>query len=152
MSNVLESYIQQFAKLTGGYYEFISTYGRAWTPKPNPDWLKLGRAKMCYENAGRIALQREDLIYVEGVALRLIPVPHAWLVTLDGDVIDPTWQSPETCQYFGLAFKRDYLAQNILTTETWGIMGEFVPDDLIENPLPAMHPLFVREKAINTAE
>jgi hypothetical protein len=80
--------------------------------------------KMCYRNSAEIALQRPDLTYVEGYAFADIPLPfpvaHAWLVTDDGLVVDPTWDAG--FEYFGIPFTIDKLTQYLLLTEEYGFL------------------------------
>lgn len=56
------------------------------------------RRKECYANCMRIRNRHPEYQYVEGWAIHLIPVEHAWLVGPDGRVVDPTWclQEPLT--------------------------------------------------------
>lgn len=85
--------------------------------KKPPRWLRLGPAKGCYSNSAHYALNRTDVTYVEGYAIDLvgpaIPIEHAWLVSQDGKVIDPTWSRSADYFYFGIAFKSAAVAQMI---------------------------------------
>lgn len=75
--------------------------------------LPRGKAKACYANATACALSRNDLYYAEGYGIDPrfpIPFEHAWLVDSSGSVLDPTWTNAEDHLYFGVAFKRDFLA------------------------------------------
>jgi hypothetical protein len=90
-----------------------------------------GRAKECFMNAASAVVfeSSTDLRYVEGYAASIIPIHHAWLVTPNGEVIDPTWagqishgvtMSPGS-EYFGIAFDTDWLRAHLLRTEVWGV-------------------------------
>lgn len=59
----------------------------------------------CFRNCALIALKHPELTYVEGMACKLIPVQHAWLVNAEGEVIDPTYvltEEYENTDYFGV--------------------------------------------------
>ena len=86
--------------------------------------LPRGRRNNCYVNASACALTRDDLFYVEGYGIDpLFPIPfeHAWLVDASGTVWDPTWQEASRHIYFGIPFKRDFLAN--MLTHSGGVCG-----------------------------
>lgn len=59
----------------------------------------------CFDNAQRLALRfPEELRYVEGIAMNLLPTMHAWCITADGTVVDPTWAELDhpSAAYFGV--------------------------------------------------
>lgn len=84
------------------------THGREFTPAPLPAHVERGLPKFCFWNAQRLAgRSRGKLRYVEGFGLRPMlgfPFHHAWCVDADGRVVDPTWDNPEVCEYFGVPF------------------------------------------------
>lgn len=47
---------------------------------------------MCFSNSLSIARKLDGYQYYEGFATCMIPVEHAWIVSPEGKVIDPTWQ------------------------------------------------------------
>lgn len=50
----------------------------------------------CYDNAYWLATRSKgELRYVEGLATRYITTDHAWCVTANGTVVDPTWAELE---------------------------------------------------------
>lgn len=73
---------------------------------------KLMRAKQCFRNAQKYAATHKRVRYVEGYALSIMPVEHAWCIDQDEDVIDPTWgdeyaitgEARPPADYFGIAF------------------------------------------------
>jgi hypothetical protein len=72
--------------------EFLLRHGTFFTASTTlPPSVKPMRLQQCFENAFRIARRTEAFHYVEGIALDMIPVPHAWLIDANGTVIDPTW-------------------------------------------------------------
>lgn len=70
---------------------FVLERGRFFDP---PQTLRFGfkmmKPQRCFYNAYVLAREK-SVTYVEGFAVGVIPVHHAWVVTKDGDVVDPTW-------------------------------------------------------------
>lgn len=121
----------------------VAEHGRSYPPptaERNAQLMDIhgvepGRMKQCFENAGRHMIDDNELTYVEGYAfahkLKGIPVHHAWLVTPDGEVIDPTWGSHNPgfrgeryepgIAYHGIPIKRDFLMKHLVRTGTWGV-------------------------------
>lgn len=56
-----------------------------------------GRPRMCFDNAFKLA-KRFKLTYVEGYAMNIIPVHHAWCVDAEGKIIDNTWDGTRTAK------------------------------------------------------
>lgn len=88
--------------------KLVIAQGRAFIPAPRPTGLTRREVKWCFHNALQLARADRSLTYVEGFAAGLTVTDHAWCVTQDGMVIDPTWAEPENCAYFGVPFKTDY--------------------------------------------
>lgn len=81
----------------GGFEELVLDCGALMKAKPLPQNIKHSSPKQCYWNCQKMAFKRRNLTYVEGYAIApqvSIPVAHAWLLTFEGDVIDPTWNPP----------------------------------------------------------
>lgn len=98
-------YVAAYARATDlKLYRVVMEQGRFWTPAPKPDNVKAGTPKQCFDNAYKLASRRSDLRYVEGWALGIIPVHHAWCVDAEGNVIDNTWRSHGFmgASYFGM--------------------------------------------------
>lgn len=142
---MLEEILKQFALLDHGYYKFLYENGRAWQSQPLPSGFRRGKPKLCYETAAKLALEDPSLIYVEGVAINLIPTGHAWVVKPDGRVIDPTWKNPENCQYYGLAFQTGFLKKTVLKQKYWGLVGDTLTLARMEKLLTGLHPDFSPE-------
>lgn len=114
----------------GGYYDFLLKHSRIWDAHPCPEAWARGAPRECYRNAGTLALAHPELTYVEGVATSFIPTAHAWCVTPDGQVVDPTWANPGQCAYLGIPFKTSFLKRRLVDTEVWGIIGEHIPPEV----------------------
>jgi hypothetical protein len=92
--------------------DFVLQHGQAWKVAPRPKGIRQRKPKQCYDNAYKLVNsaqgQRMGLRYVEGYATSVIPLQHAWAVTPDGTVIDPTWTDtdidgdPIAREYFGV--------------------------------------------------
>jgi hypothetical protein len=63
--------------------------------------------RCCFDNAYRLARRHPNQFrYVEGLALGVIPVHHAWCLNPNDEVVDPTW-AHRACgsvgtEYFGV--------------------------------------------------
>jgi len=79
-----------------------------------PERVQRGQPRQCFNNAfNLLGTLRGDHYYAEGWAVStvaIIPIHHGWIVTPDGGVIDPTWDAPERCAYFGFAFGPDIVS------------------------------------------
>ena len=73
--------------------DWLLKHGTFFTPKNLPSTVRPMGLQQCYENAWRVAQRTKAYHYVEGFAIGMIPVLHAWLIDRDGNVIDPTWAS-----------------------------------------------------------
>jgi hypothetical protein len=110
-------------------HRFLLERGQAFRVGSNTYKGRRDTPKQCFSNAGRRALKPDtDLLYAEGytTSVGYLPIPHAWLVTPDGEVIDTTLRGGDEVLgergYFGLAFTREYLAKSVLKTEHWGLL------------------------------
>lgn len=112
--------------------EFVLDQGQAFTPAPLPDDIARAEPGQCYANAQRLVMRRNDLRYVEGIATSVIQMWHAWCITADGQVVDPTWDNPENRCYFGVVF--DNAEAYAASVET-GIFGVIPNDHIRGNPL-----------------
>lgn len=108
--------------------DFVLRHGKAFTPAPFTGERMV--AKRCFTNAIYYALERpaERLLYAEGFAT--IPgVPmlfeHAWCVTQDGTVVDPTWRDPQECVYFGVAFEPAGVAEQVMRQGWHGLLSNY---------------------------
>lgn len=122
-------------------------HGRFFKAAALPTQYEQGVAKQCFGNAGRlVAIQHAPITYVEGLALKpgLFPMEHAWCVDDEGRVIDPTWDAPDACIYFGIPIKESYLSAFIQNSGRWGLFDdrqfwkdfEVNPGDIMANVSP----------------
>lgn len=83
-----------------------------------------GEPKMCFMNAGMLALNDSDLTYCEGYFDTFgVISPHAWCIDRHGFVIDPTLRWHENIGgFFGIPFRTSYLRRTIQRTHYWGLL------------------------------
>lgn len=124
-------YVLSIAGMGQAFARAIRDHGAVFTSQALPPEFERGPKKKCFMNAGRLAMERDDLIYCEGIAHNIIPVEHAWCIDREGKVIDPTWDEPEKCAYVGVAFDTEWFFDRIQKTGVWGVIGgEMFPKDL----------------------
>jgi hypothetical protein len=95
-----------------------------------PDWIERGVEKECYSNCLKQLIRHPDkVVYCEGFATSVIPVQHAWLL-FEGRVIDPTWDpawdNQHNREYFGIAFKTEYVKRIARESGYYGVLDNFV--------------------------
>jgi hypothetical protein len=115
-------------------HRFLLDQGRAFRVGSNTYKGRRDAPKECYSNAGRRAMQPDSkLLYAEGytTSVGYIPIPHAWLVTPDGEVIDTTLKGGDEEYgergYFGLAFTPEYVAKTTARTGYWSLLDDIAP-------------------------
>lgn len=72
-------------------------------------------------NALHAAQLHKEYHYIEGYALRMIPVLHGWLEAPDGSAVDPTWNPPGT-EYFGVRLPLTYANYVIFKRGAYGVL------------------------------
>lgn len=106
-----------------------------------PESIPQGEKKLCYPNAFELRLkllcgryggvyEPGELEYCEGYARSShgIVTLHGWLFdNVSGLVIDPTWDDPEDCAYFGVPWSNDTLRQAFELSETLPLMDHMHP-------------------------
>lgn len=124
--------------------DLLREHGHVYKSVPWSSWRGTGyrRAtpRRCYANAAKLARDRDELTYVEGLAANaatFAPVEHAWCVTDDGRVVEPTWRATlegagdvEDWEYLGVAVESDVVQMLAWTNVSWGVLNEraFDPD------------------------
>ena len=90
------------------YYDLLLKEGSLFTETKEVDF-KLGQ-KHCYYNCFSLVEQKpHEFIYCEGYTLVFgLATAHAWLLTSDFKVLDPTLGKQET-EYFGIPFSSEWL-------------------------------------------
>jgi len=138
---VVEKYIRDMAEfmkkfentspnvaITGNMYEFLLKNGRAFDWKPRPKGVRKQRDGLCYMNAYRLANRNQDkYTYVEGIGIHYIPTEHAWCITEDGTVVDPTWHEDGkvTPEYFGVPLRMEWINKTLLRTSQYGVLWDW---------------------------
>ncbi len=88
-------------------YHLLLAQGQFFTPGARPSCIPKLPDQLCYQNAAVTArtFRARGLLYAEGFACMRraagIPIEHAWCVSADGMVVDPTWE-PAAEVYFGV--------------------------------------------------
>lgn len=90
----------------------------------------IGKQGECYSNCFQMLLRHDkpELYYCEGFAnygqLKVM-VAHAWLIDREGNIIDPTWNKPESFIdpiYLGLVLDWDYAKKVAIETKIYGVL------------------------------
>ena len=92
-------------------------------------WGDYGKERECFKNASELWLVNDDLRYVEGLAMTDgidLGIHHAWCVTADGEVVDPTWRldddsEPDTWEYLGTVLDREWYLEYLLHAAVYGV-------------------------------
>jgi predicted ABC-type ATPase len=112
-----------------GIENYVAAYGEEFTPTPLPEDVERGPMGQCYRNATLLVLSRPDLDldFAEGFAQSSgtgsLSFMHAWAVTKDGKVLDPTWDKPEDGKYFGVRYDRRSYLKDISRRKYYGVLG-----------------------------
>lgn len=104
-------------------YQYLIAHGKQYTERrPDP---RTGPPKQCFQNAFELAQADRSLRYVEGVACGIIPVDHAWCVTAEGIVIDPTWSIDLGSDYYGVEIPLKTLYRLRLLSEAYSVFSSW---------------------------
>jgi hypothetical protein len=109
------------------YNDFMLAHGRAYVIDPNTFKGERGEPQNCYGNSTMLAVDDPDLTYVEGkVTIHGVPIDHAWCVTTEGVVIDPTLiDKGQVGCYFGVPFLTSYVRRAVMTNKFYGLLDCF---------------------------
>lgn len=112
---LLRAHVELMAQLREGkpcMDAMLLAHGRVFEGAACPADLSGKPAKQCFKNSLLLMLASPELIYCEGYGMPAeidFPIHHAWLLDIDGNVVDPTWQNPEGALYVGLPFDPEYM-------------------------------------------
>lgn len=138
--SAVADYLEMFRKDSGsdpfGRYvyqvaeQFVMVHGRKYELPTLPPQFRRGEKGSCFRNAYYLADTDRSLRYVEGFAsLRngrypmVCPGLHAWCVTEEGNVLDPTWDNG--IEYFGVAFDWEYVIRTISDRGRFGVIDNW---------------------------
>lgn len=103
-------------------YGFILENGMGFKPFELPkqyDHMK-GKSKECFFNAYTMAV-KTGYYYVEGYAMGIIPVLHAWVTDSTCSLaLDPTWSDGK--EYFGVVLPMTYVERIIFQRKAYGVI------------------------------
>ena len=113
------------------FFTRLREEGAFYTPQPLPKRYRLGTPRNCYEDAALLALDSRRLTYVEGYAMSIFPVPHAWCVDPQGRVVDKTWAAVDAAfptnrsnlAYFGLEIPDGALYAALHKNKVYGVFA-----------------------------
>ena len=114
-------------------HQLLLEYGQTFAPTTTlPRGVKPGAVSHCFWNAYSLAVRgRGKYRYVEGLAFRIIPVEHAWCITADGTVVDPTWRAIDPVlgenddrEYFGIPIRLNYV-RRIITPHCFNVLWNY---------------------------
>lgn len=146
----LKQFLTQCAGLGAMLYGYVLTRGRHFSAAARPPHIKRGVPRECYKNAAELAFDNPDkYAYVEGYAQAIITTPHAWVVTKDNQVIDPTWENTEQAAYYGIPFDTQFLRERIFSQGFWGIFGEMPTLALLQTSRATMTHSWWRQELVN---
>jgi len=141
--NLVQEHLKILVEMQSKHHpEFKSTYafvlenGQEFEPIVLPEGVSRGAPKDCFGNAFRSILRHQDLVYVEGFAMGIIPVHHAWVATPEMKAIDVTWDehlAGAEPTYFGVPFSREYVLQRACQTKIAGVLDQWREGWPLEN-------------------
>lgn len=133
----LVAFIRMNAEMERGFGPAgaLLRYGKTFEPADtNPAWFSRRPAKQCFDNVTQVLISRlavGDTVvrYAEGYAMEAelaIPMQHAWLVSVDDKVIDPTWRDAADNLYFGIVFETSFVLDLLRIKKSAGILVDAV--------------------------
>jgi hypothetical protein len=142
-----KGFLEMMAHAGSPVSEFVLREGRQWPVGPLTFVNQRSTPQSCFMNAARLALAHDYLTYVEGYAMSVMPMRHAWCVRPDGVVMDPTWRPSAVIthgDYWGVAFSDEYLNRCLLKNGVYGLLDPMYCRNTIKDLL-AGHARFAPE-------
>lgn len=105
---------------------YVKAYGQEFTSQKRPKGVEQGMPNECYKNASLLVLEREDLTYAEGFAMKEpggLAIWHAWAVDANDKVVDPTLEDSESWHYFGVKYDRERYLDHLYKAKFYGVIG-----------------------------
>ena len=103
-----------------GIEDFVLQNGRQYENVKIVPKIKRGEPGHCFMNAYNLAFNNHRrFTYVEGFAISIIPIHHAWCVDKKGIVYDPTWYD-DGVDYFGIPLDVIYVCQVNIRRKYYG--------------------------------
>jgi hypothetical protein len=97
--------------------------------------VRRGQMKDCFRNAALLTLKDPSRwVYCEGYAVRpelgFAVGEHAFCLDRDNDweIVDPTWRNTKDGAYLGIPFRTDFLRNQLMTTERYGLLDSWWAD------------------------
>lgn len=116
--------------LVGDFYTLL---GRRWPAELPRDGYR-GPMRQCYANTFEYVQLHPEYVYCEGFAVSKkvpIPVHHAWAVSPDGRAEELTW-AEAGADYWGVPLKWDFVLAEANRTRTFGLLGEMIPQSIVQ--------------------
>ena len=137
---------------------YVAAYGEEFEAQPLPQGIRQGNQGECYMNASLLVMTHPDLDFAEGYAQSAdipgLTFQHAWAVTKDGKVVDPTWKKPEGSKYFGVRYAREAYLAHIVKAKFYGVIGAGHRESLkvAESGVPKLRRAELRTSEFGTSE
>jgi hypothetical protein len=81
-----------------------------------------GKMKECFRNTHLLSYT-QGLQYVEGYAMGVIPVYHAWNLDSDGNIIDTTWK--DGSEYYGIVLNFKLVEETVNRRGCYGVIDNY---------------------------
>ena len=119
-------HLDRLAKGKNPIADLLLEHGKEYRGSAFPLSMDRGPKKHCYKNALKLCYEHGELHYGEGYAVSAglgVPLAHGWAVDPYGNVLDPTWDEPEKCDYFGIDIPVDVAGKITFHLEYYSVLG-----------------------------